>query len=172
MVTITNTFKEKLTKIFVPSIFYSLLLVALFCLYFYFHSFAPFFTPIIPHQSSLSSSPPLRKGELTKREKPHEKPCDYFNGNWINDKRGPLYNGTTCSEIKKSRNCIVNGRPDSNYLYWRWKPKECDLPIFEPNTFLTLINNMNIAFVGDSLARNQIESLVCLLSSHYKKLDL
>jgi len=105
---------------------------------------------------------------LAEKGKPHEKPCDYFNGNWINEKRDPLYNGTTCSKIKNSRNCIVNGRPDSSYLYWRWKPSECDLPIFEPNTFLTLINNMNIAFVGDSLARNQIESLVCLLSTASK----
>ena len=64
MITITNTFKEKLTKTFVPSIFYSLLPLALICLYFYVHTFAPFFTPIT-HQSSLSTSPHLTKGKLT-----------------------------------------------------------------------------------------------------------
>jgi hypothetical protein len=97
-------------------------------------------------------------------EKLDEKTCDYSNGEWVRDNRVPLYNGTTCM-IKKTQNCIMNGRPDSSYLHWRWKPSECHLPIFEPNTFLKLINNMHIAFVGDSLARNQIESLICLLST-------
>ncbi|RHN43772.1 putative PMR5 domain, PC-Esterase [Medicago truncatula] len=109
--------------------------------------------------------PSMETSRKRNEEKPQEKQCDYFNGNWVHDKRAPLYNGTTCSDIKKSQNCIVNGRPDSSYLYWRWKPSECDLPIFEPNTFLKLIKNMNIAFVGDSLANNQIESLICLLST-------
>ncbi|KAL5100476.1 hypothetical protein RYX36_004803 [Vicia faba] len=79
--------------------------------------------------------------------------------------RGPLYNGTTCSYIKNQRNCEVNGRPDTNYLYWRWKPNECNISNFEPNTFLKLIKNKNIVFVGDSLANNQFESLVCILST-------
>ncbi|XP_058774978.1 xyloglucan O-acetyltransferase 1-like [Vicia villosa] len=79
--------------------------------------------------------------------------------------RGPLYNGTTCSYIKNQRNCIVNGRPDTNYLYWRWKPDECNIPIFDPNTFLKLAKNKNIVFVGDSLANNMFESLICLLST-------
>ncbi|CAJ2647633.1 unnamed protein product [Trifolium pratense] len=164
--TITNTFKDnnyKLTKIFFHSIFYALPLIALICIYFYPHySIAPFLTPSIIHNSSLSST----STHLTKeKEKLYEKPCDYTNGKWIYDKKGPLYNGTTCSNIKKSQNCIVNGRPDSNYLNWRWKPSECHLPIFDPNTFLKLIKNMNIVFIGDSLANNQMESLICLLST-------
>ncbi|XP_024625765.1 protein trichome birefringence-like 20 isoform X8 [Medicago truncatula] len=103
--------------------------------------------------------------EDPKKEKPLEKSCDYLIGNWVHDKRGPLYNGTTCNEIRENQNCIVNGRPDTSYLYWRWKPNECDLPIFDPNTFLKLMSNMNIVFVGDSLSRNQLESLICLLST-------
>ncbi|KAL5096102.1 hypothetical protein RYX36_000429 [Vicia faba] len=104
---------------------------------------------------------------LAEREKINGNTCDYSNGTWIHDNRSLLYNGTTC-KIKKSQNCILNGRPNSSYLDWRWKPSECNLPIFEPNTFLKLINNMHIAFVGDSLARNQIESLICLLSTSSK----
>ena len=61
--------------------------------------------------------------------------------------------------------CITNGRPDLGYLYWRWKPSECNLPRFEPTTFLKLIKNKHIAFVGDSLARNQLESLLCMLAT-------
>jgi len=79
--------------------------------------------------------------------------------------RGPLYNVTTCGTIKESERCITNGRPDLGYLYWRWKPSECNLPRFEPSTFLKLIKNKHIAFVGDSLARNQLESLLCMLAT-------
>ncbi|XP_058774974.1 xyloglucan O-acetyltransferase 1-like [Vicia villosa] len=156
----TSTFKDKLIKIFAPSIFYALPPISLICLYFYLHSFAPFSTPIT-HHSTLYASIPKEK------EKAYENTCDYSNGTWIHDNRSPLYNGTTC-KIKKSQDCILNGRPNSSYLHWRWKPSECHLPIFEPNTFLKLINNMHIAFVGDSLARNQIESLICLLSTTSK----
>ncbi|CAL5188925.1 unnamed protein product [Lathyrus oleraceus] len=163
MMTITKTFKTNLSKIISHSIIYGLPLIALIYIYFYSNSFAPFFIHItsITHNSSLSPPTPLTK----EKEKPYSKTCDYTNGRWIHDMRGPLYNGTTCSNIKNTRNCRVNGRPDTNYLYWRWKPNDCHVPSFEPNTFLKLIKNMNIVFVGDSLANNQFESLVCLLST-------
>ncbi|RZC69853.1 hypothetical protein C5167_032997, partial [Papaver somniferum] len=91
--------------------------------------------------------------------------CDYSNGEWVQDKTGPLYNGTTCGTIKDGQNCMAHGRPDSGYLYWRWKPSQCQLPRFEPTKFLSLLENKHLAFVGDSMARNQLESLLCLLSS-------
>lgn len=89
--------------------------------------------------------------------------CDYSNGNWIQDKLGPLY--TKCNTIKEGQNCITHGRLDNDYLYWRWKPNNCQLPRFDPKKFLQLFKNKNLAFVGDSLARNQLESLLCMLST-------
>lgn len=94
----------------------------------------------------------------------NDKPCDYTTGEWVRDESGPLYNGT-CGTIKEGQNCITHGRRDLDYLYWRWKPKQCSLPRFEPNNFLELIRNKHIAFVGDSLARNQLESLLCMLAT-------
>ncbi|XP_027187357.1 xyloglucan O-acetyltransferase 1-like [Cicer arietinum] len=158
MMTNTYTLKYKFTKNIIPSIFYIFPPIALICLYFYSHSFAPFFT-LITHYSPLPASTP------TEIEKAYEKTCDYSIGKWVHDKREPLYNATTCSNIKQSLNCISNGRPNTTYQYWRWKPSECNLPMFKPNTFLNLIKNKQIAFVGDSLARNQIDSLICLLST-------
>ncbi|CAL0311920.1 unnamed protein product [Lupinus luteus] len=110
---------------------------------------------------------PLTYTNFIEKEKSYENICDYSNGTWIHDKKGPLYNDTICRKIKikQSQNCIINGRPDSDYLYWRWKPSQCNLPRFEPLTFLQLIKNKNVAFVGDSLARNQIESLLCMLAT-------
>ncbi|MED6164994.1 hypothetical protein PIB30_095471 [Stylosanthes scabra] len=96
--------------------------------------------------------------------------CDYSNGKWVHDKRGPLYNGTSkYCKMKKNQNCIANGRPNTEYLYWRWKPNgkdDCNLPRFDPGTFLQLISNRHVAFVGDSVSRNQIESLICMLGSN------
>nr|CAD1826614.1 unnamed protein product [Ananas comosus var. bracteatus] len=91
--------------------------------------------------------------------------CDYAEGRWVRDAAEPLYNGTSCRTIKDSRNCMAHGRPDTGYLYWRWKPKHCTLPPFDPASFLTLLKNTHLAMIGDSLARNQLESLLCLLAT-------
>ncbi|KAJ1389915.1 PMR5 N-terminal domain [Sesbania bispinosa] len=133
-----NSFKDQslfLTKKLLPSTLHvllptALLPIALLCLYFYHLSLTSSSvaelqppSPITSHLS-LSASSPSSAG----KEKAFEKPCDYFNGKWVRDKRGPLYNGTTCATVKESHNCISNGRRDSDYLYWRWKPNECYLP--------------------------------------------
>ncbi|XP_051149259.1 xyloglucan O-acetyltransferase 1 [Andrographis paniculata] len=91
--------------------------------------------------------------------------CDYSKGEWVPTNLEPLYNGTTCGTIKQGQNCVVFGRPDREYLHWKWKPQECDLPRFDPNTFLNLMKDKHVAFVGDSLARNQLESLLCLIAT-------
>ena len=96
---------------------------------------------------------------------PPPPPCDYSDGEWVPDARPPLYNGTSCGTIKDGQNCMAHGRPDTGYLYWRWRPRRCDLPPFSPEAFLGWLRNKHLAFVGDSLARNQAESLLCLLAS-------
>ncbi|KAJ1389914.1 PMR5 N-terminal domain [Sesbania bispinosa] len=166
--TSTNPFKDQslsLTNKLLPCTLHvllpiALLPIALFSIYFYLPPFTPSSPTHLPYSypSSLSAS-------STEKEKAFEKQCDYFNGKWVHDRGNPLYNGTTCVIIKQSHNCISNGRPDSDYLYWRWKPNQCHLPRFEPITFLQLIKNKHIAFVGDSLARNQLESLLCMLAT-------
>ncbi|RCV20999.1 hypothetical protein SETIT_4G103800v2 [Setaria italica] len=98
-------------------------------------------------------------------EVPAPPPCDYSDGEWAPEARPPLYNGTSCGTIKDGQNCMAHGRPDTGYLYWRWRPRGCDLPAFSPEAFLRWLRNKHLAFVGDSLARNQAESLLCLLAS-------
>ncbi|PAN47384.1 hypothetical protein PAHAL_9G254000 [Panicum hallii] len=92
-------------------------------------------------------------------------PCDYSDGEWVPDPRPPPYNGTACEAIKDGRSCMANGRADTAYIHWRWQPRLCDLPDFLPEAFLRWLGNRHMAFVGDSLARNQAESLMCLLSA-------
>ncbi|XP_010928570.1 xyloglucan O-acetyltransferase 2 isoform X1 [Elaeis guineensis] len=121
-------------------------------------------------QSQKTSSPSipssLAAGEgVEHRHSPRSPRCDYSDGRWVPDSRGPRYNGTSCSTIKDGQNCMAHGRPDTGYLYWRWQPNHCQLPAFDPVSFLHLIQNKHLAFVGDSMARNQLESLLCLLSA-------
>ncbi|XVF50700.1 hypothetical protein PTKIN_Ptkin04bG0123400 [Pterospermum kingtungense] len=61
------------------------------------------------------------------------------------------------------QNCQGNGRPDKEYENWRWKPSQCDLPRFDAEKFLELMRGKTLAFIGDSVARNQMESMLCLL---------
>uniref|UniRef100_A0A0V0IGY3 Uncharacterized protein n=2 Tax=Solanum TaxID=4107 RepID=A0A0V0IGY3_SOLCH len=70
----------------------------------------------------------------------------------------------TCYAIHEHQNCMKYGRPDSDYLKWRWKPNGCELPIFDPFLFLDLVRNKSLALVGDSVGRNQMQSLICLLA--------
>ncbi|KAL6500036.1 hypothetical protein OROGR_027946 [Orobanche gracilis] len=46
--------------------------------------------------------------------------------------------------------------------------KECELPRFDPRMFLSIVRGKTMAFVGDSIAKNQMDSLLCLLSSGKK----
>ncbi|KAH7570236.1 hypothetical protein ACOSP7_018260 [Xanthoceras sorbifolium] len=159
-------------KKLLPWTLYTILPIAIFRLYFYPLQLPqsatdqlPLNTPIILTSFSSSSPPPFSSSLSQEEERADETPCDYTNGNWVHDKMGPLYNGTTCGTIKEGQNCITHGRPDFDYLYWRWQPKECKLPRFDPNIFLELLSNKHLAFVGDSMARNQLESLLCILST-------
>ncbi|KAL2349375.1 hypothetical protein Fmac_003375 [Flemingia macrophylla] len=161
----SSKFNDKIlsltTKHIVTSIFYVLLPISMLCLFFYPFSFT-FQENDLHHSISITNH-----SFLSNTMSPvHEKSCDYSNGRWVRDSRDPLYNSSTCvTRIKKSQNCINNGRPDSGFIYWRWKPSHCHLPRFEPNIFLKLISNKHVAFVGDSLARNHLESLLCLLGT-------
>lgn len=89
--------------------------------------------------------------------------CDLYRGNWIHDPLGPLYTNNSCPVLTQMQNCQGNGRPDKDYENWRWKPFQCDLPRFDPKKFLELMRGKTLAFIGDSVARNQMESMLCIL---------
>ncbi|KAJ4960732.1 hypothetical protein NE237_020642 [Protea cynaroides] len=93
------------------------------------------------------------------------KKCDLFKGEWIPSPEGPYYTNETCGEIYDHQNCLKFGKPDTGFLKWRWKPYDCELPRFSPSSFLKIVKGKSMAFVGDSMSRNQLQSLLCLLSS-------
>ncbi|XP_010488896.1 PREDICTED: protein trichome birefringence-like 13 [Camelina sativa] len=93
--------------------------------------------------------------------------CDFSDGSWIYDSnfRSARYD-SSCKEIFKGWNCVRNNKTNGLEISkWRWKPKDCDLPSFDPLEFLETHRNTNIGFVGDSLNRNMFVSLFCMLKS-------
>ncbi|XP_010467973.1 PREDICTED: protein trichome birefringence-like 20 [Camelina sativa] len=98
------------------------------------------------------------------RRKKRKRKCDIFSGEWIPNPEAPYYTNTTCRAIHEHQNCMKYGRPDLGFMKWRWKPKDCDLPLFDPYEFLEVVRGKNMAFVGDSVSRNHVQSLICLLS--------
>ncbi|XP_048141729.1 protein trichome berefringence-like 7 isoform X2 [Rhodamnia argentea] len=89
--------------------------------------------------------------------------CDVSDGGWIQDDSYPLYNASECPFAEQGFNCLGNGRTDDQYLKWRWKPKNCDVPKFDVHAVLEWLRNRRLVFVGDSMSRSQWESLICLL---------
>ncbi|XP_043699424.1 protein trichome birefringence-like 19 [Telopea speciosissima] len=115
-------------------------------------------------QKSSSATPLSTADNGVSEEITSSKECDIFSGEWVPNPEAPYYTNLTCWAIHEHQNCMKYGRPDSDFMKWRWKPDECDLPIFNPYQFLEIVRGKSMAFVGDSVARNQMQSLICLLS--------
>ncbi|OVA09194.1 PMR5 N-terminal domain [Macleaya cordata] len=92
--------------------------------------------------------------------------CNVFEGKWVLDNASyPLYTEQSCPYLTKQVTCQRNGRPDSLYQNWRWKPSSCNLPRWNGKEMLERLRGKRVIIVGDSLNRNQWESLSCLLYS-------
>ncbi|KAL2895942.1 Protein trichome birefringence-like 19 [Bienertia sinuspersici] len=114
----------------------------------------------IKNQNDDTKAPPIKHGSLP----PTTRKCDIFSGEWVPNPEAPYYTNTSCWAIHEHQNCMKYGRPDSEFMKWRWKPDECELPLFNPRQFFEIMRGKSLAFVGDSVARNQMQSLICLLS--------
>ncbi|CAI5985689.1 unnamed protein product [Closterium sp. NIES-64] len=91
--------------------------------------------------------------------------CDYRQGKWAYVKGyKPAYSGD-CKYIRSGFNCQRNGRKNMNFMSYRWKPASCALPRFSATTFLSLLKNKIIAFIGDSISRNFQQSISCLIAA-------
>ncbi|KAH8522093.1 hypothetical protein H0E87_002925 [Populus deltoides] len=115
-------------------------------------------------ETSLSSGVQEHEDE-TPQEELNDGKCDLFTGDWIPNSSGPMYTNATCSLIEGHQNCMRNGRPDSGYLFWRWNPRDCELPPFDAQRFLEVMRNKRWALIGDSISRNHVQSLLCILST-------
>ena len=96
-------------------------------------------------------------------QKAQNEKCDVFEGNWVRDDMYPLYNSSECPFTERGFNCLANGRTDTEYQKWRWKPKHCNVPKFNAFKILERLRGKRVVFVGDSMSRTQWESLICML---------
>ncbi|CAJ2647477.1 protein trichome birefringence-like 2 [Trifolium pratense] len=114
-------------------------------------------------------------GNSSESEKRNEKvgvfdyeKCDIFDGNWVKDDSKPYYPLGSCPFVDRDFDCHLNGRPDSDYAKWKWKPNGCHIPSLNATDFLEKLRGQRLVFVGDSLNRNMWESMVCILRQSIK----
>ncbi|XP_052196183.1 protein trichome birefringence-like 14 isoform X2 [Diospyros lotus] len=93
------------------------------------------------------------------------KVCNYAKGRWVADSRRPLYSGFGCKQwLSDMWSCRLTQRTDFSYEGYRWQPVNCNMPEFEASEFLERMQDKTIAFVGDSLGRQQFQSLMCMVT--------
>ncbi|GAA0150353.1 hypothetical protein LIER_09313 [Lithospermum erythrorhizon] len=91
--------------------------------------------------------------------------CDYSVGQWFWDENYLIQKYIeNCPFLDPGFRCQQSGRRDMEFQKWRWKPQGCDLPRFNASDLLQRGRNKRIVFSGDSIARNQWESLICMLT--------
>ena len=121
--------------------------------------------PLSTNKNLPSSLPNIWKNTTSLKTVELEKKCDLFRGSWVPKSEQPYYTNDTCDMMFEYQNCLKFGRTDREFLKWRWKPDECELPLFDSAQFLEIVKGKSLAFVGDSVARNHMQSLLCLLSN-------
>eukprot|EP00252_Welwitschia_mirabilis_P004538 TRINITY_DN14868_c0_g1_i2.p1 TRINITY_DN14868_c0_g1~~TRINITY_DN14868_c0_g1_i2.p1 ORF type:complete len:536 (+),score=67.78 TRINITY_DN14868_c0_g1_i2:322-1929(+) len=91
--------------------------------------------------------------------------CDYSEGKWVYDERRPLYSGTMCKRwLSGMWACRLTQRTDFAYEKYKWKPARCDMPEFKGYHFLSRMKDKTLAFIGDSLGRQQFQSMMCVIT--------
>nr|CAB3468628.1 unnamed protein product [Digitaria exilis] len=124
----------------------------------------PIQTP--PPTSSPSPPPPpeITTDVVDETGETKTKRCDVYDGEWERDEETrPLYAPGTCPYVDEAYSCAANGRPDDGHTRWRWAPRHCSLPRFNATDFLTRLRGKRLMLVGDSMNRNQFESMLCIL---------
>ncbi|CAK7352412.1 unnamed protein product [Dovyalis caffra] len=91
--------------------------------------------------------------------------CNYAKGKWVLDNNRSLYSGFHCKQwLSQMWACRLMQRKDFAYEKIRWQPKNCQMEAFEGSKFLERMRNKTLAFVGDSLGRQQFQSLMCMIT--------
>ncbi|KAK9073684.1 hypothetical protein SSX86_006278 [Deinandra increscens subsp. villosa] len=90
-----------------------------------------------------------------------EKACNFGKGKWVRDADRPLYSGFGCKQwLSPMWACRLTQRTDFAYEKLRWQPKECQMDSFSGPEFLKRMQDKTLAFIGDSLGRQQFQSLM------------
>ncbi|KAG8091561.1 hypothetical protein GUJ93_ZPchr0012g20947 [Zizania palustris] len=91
--------------------------------------------------------------------------CDFSDGKWVRSDAGITAYQEDCPFLDPGFQCMRNGRSDTSFRHWRWRPHGCQLPKFNATEMLERSRNGRIVYAGDSIGRNQWESMVCMLAA-------
>ncbi|KAG6534717.1 hypothetical protein ZIOFF_008620 [Zingiber officinale] len=101
-----------------------------------------------------------------------DKVCNFAKGKWAGKGR-PLYSGFECKQwLSEPWACRLTQRTDFSYEKFRWEPENCDMPEFDGSNFLRRMQDKTIALVGDSLGRQQFQSLMCMVTGGKERPDV
>ncbi|KAL7196026.1 hypothetical protein ACSBR1_036116 [Camellia fascicularis] len=99
--------------------------------------------------------------------------CSYAKGKWVTDDSRPLYSGFGCKQWLSSMwSCRLTQRQDFQYEKLRWQPKDCKMEDFTGSKFLSRMKDKTLAFVGDSLGRQQFQSVMCMVTGGEQRTDV
>ncbi|KAK9116643.1 hypothetical protein Sjap_015590 [Stephania japonica] len=137
--------------------------------------------PGIEHNVSDTGAPSASAPSVAEKENDDssiiaaekEKACNYAKGKWIEDSRWPLYSGFGCKQwLSEMWACRLTQRTDFSYETFRWVPHGCQMPNFDESSFLRRMQDKTIAFIGDSLGRQQFQSLMCMATGGVERPDV
>ncbi|KAK1413823.1 hypothetical protein QVD17_29559 [Tagetes erecta] len=91
--------------------------------------------------------------------------CNFGKGKWVPADNRPLYSGFGCKQwLSGMWACRLTQRTDFGYEKLKWQPKDCKMDDFTGPQFLKRMQDKTLAFVGDSLGRQQFQSLMCMVT--------
>lgn len=99
--------------------------------------------------------------------------CNYAKGKWVTDDRRTFYSGGRCRQwLSEMWACRLTDRTDFAYERFRWQPTDCEMDEFSGSKFLRRMRNKTLAFIGDSLGRQQFQSLMCMITGGKERSDV
>ncbi|CBI27787.3 hypothetical protein VitviT2T_016255 [Vitis vinifera] len=99
--------------------------------------------------------------------------CNYAIGKWVEDDSRPFYSGFECKQwLSPMWACRLTERTDFAYEKFQWRPKNCKMDKFTGSNFLRRMQDKTLAFIGDSLGRQQFQSLMCMITGGKESPDV
>ncbi|TVU09462.1 hypothetical protein EJB05_42936 [Eragrostis curvula] len=114
-------------------------------------------------QEQEHPGPDITRSHTKRSRTKLNKDCNFAKGKWVADEKRPLYSGNECKQwLSKMWACRMMKRADFSYESFRWQPHGCEMPEFTGPNFLERMKHKTLAFVGDSLGRQQFQSIMCI----------
>lgn len=99
--------------------------------------------------------------------------CNFAKGKWVIDDNRPLYSGFGCKQwLSGMWACRLTQRTDFVYEKLKWHPKDCEMKDFTGPEFLRRMQDKTLAFIGDSLGRQQFQSMMCMITGGEERPDV